>query len=135
MTLQIAVQLQPQLAAGLLQQLQAHGLQLVQIALLSRAVLLPDYTLLCCNSCSSVEQSSSGFVISWEPAEVAQEANSPTNSRSQQHYPVMCIEIKPKSGFLPTTATIHPQHNIKRQRSRFQLQQALKLTEVCCSAH
>ena len=134
MILQVAVQLQPQLAAGLLQQLQAHGVQHGQSTVLSRAVLLPDHTLLPCNSCSSLEQSSSGLIASWEPAEGAQEAGFPTKSRSEQHHPVVCIEIKPKCGFLPTAATIHPQRNIKRQRSRFQLQQALKLAQVCGSA-
>ena len=109
-------------------------MQHVQNAVLSSAFLLLDHTLLPCNSCSGVEQPSSGLMASWEPAEGAQEAGFPTNSGSEQHHPVVCIEIKPKCGFLPTAATIHPQHNIKRQQSRFQLQQALKLAQVCCSA-
>lgn len=43
--------------------------------------------------------------------------------------PTLCVELKPKWGCLPTTATIHPDNRLKRQRSKFQLQQALKLAQ------
>ena len=45
---------------------------------------------------------------------------------------MVCIELKPKCGFIGgSCATVHP-HNqhIKRSRSRFQLHQTLKLAEV-----
>ena len=44
--------------------------------------------------------------------------------------PTLCIELKPKWGCLPSAATIHPNDRLKRQKSKFQLQQMLKLAEA-----
>jgi Inositol-pentakisphosphate 2-kinase len=42
----------------------------------------------------------------------------------------LCVELKPKWGCLPSAATIHPDNRLKRQQSKFQLQQMLKLAEA-----
>ena len=42
----------------------------------------------------------------------------------------ICLELKPKCGFLPTSACIHPKHAIKQEISRFQLHQHLKCAQV-----
>jgi Inositol-pentakisphosphate 2-kinase len=44
--------------------------------------------------------------------------------------PTLCVELKPKWGCLPSAATIHPDNRLKRQKSKFQLQQNLKLAEA-----
>ena len=49
---------------------------------------------------------------------------------AQQLLPALCVEIKPKWGLLPTSPAIAAQHAIKKQVSRFQLQQHLKLAQV-----
>ena len=51
--------------------------------------------------------------------------------------PAMCFEIKPKAGFLPTSAAIDKAHSVKRSISRLQLLQQLRLAKVqllhsCC---
>lgn len=43
---------------------------------------------------------------------------------------VVAVEVKPKAGFLPDFATIHPDNDVKRHVSRFALQQTLKLRQV-----
>ena len=48
--------------------------------------------------------------------------------------PTICLELKPKCGFLPTSPCIHPGHSIKRRVPRFQLHQQLKLAQVSCSS-
>jgi hypothetical protein len=41
--------------------------------------------------------------------------------------PVLCVELKPKCGFVTTCATVHPAHRrLKHRRSRYALHQALK---------
>jgi len=47
-----------------------------------------------------------------------------------QLLPALCVEIKPKWGLLPTSPAIEAQHAIKKQVSRFPLQQHLKLAQV-----
>ena len=47
--------------------------------------------------------------------------------------PVLSVEIKPKCGFLPTSAAIGPSHALKKQVSRYQLHQHLKLAAGQCS--
>lgn len=47
-----------------------------------------------------------------------------------QLLPALCVEIKPKWGLLPTSPAIAAKHAIKKQVSRFQLQQHLKLAQV-----
>lgn len=42
----------------------------------------------------------------------------------------LVVEIKPKWGCLPTSPAIPPQHAIKKQVSRYQLLQRLKLAQV-----
>ena len=44
--------------------------------------------------------------------------------------PVVCIDIKPKAGFLPTDAAIHPDKRIKHRVCRYQLHQTLKVHQV-----
>ncbi|CAL8462781.1 g2314 [Coccomyxa elongata] len=41
----------------------------------------------------------------------------------------LCVEIKPKCGFLPTSILIRPEHGIKHRVPRFQLHQQLKLAQ------
>ena len=48
--------------------------------------------------------------------------------------PTICLELKPKCGFLPTSPCIHPGHSIKLRVPRFQLHQQLKLAQVSCSS-
>ncbi|KAL3138530.1 Inositol-pentakisphosphate 2-kinase, variant 3 [Trebouxia sp. C0010 RCD-2024] len=43
--------------------------------------------------------------------------------------PVLCVEIKPKWGLLPTSPAISAEHEVKRHKSRFQLHQKLKLAQ------
>ncbi|KAK9835468.1 hypothetical protein WJX74_000849 [Apatococcus lobatus] len=43
--------------------------------------------------------------------------------------PKVCLELKPKSGFLPTSAAISPEHDIKRHIPRLQLLQQLRLSK------
>ena len=49
--------------------------------------------------------------------------------------PTVCVELKPKCGFLPTSPCILPAHSIKRSVPRFQLHQHLKLAQVSHSSH
>ena len=45
--------------------------------------------------------------------------------------PSLCVELKPKCGFLPTAVTVAPEHrHLKGSISRFVLQQRLKLQQV-----
>jgi hypothetical protein len=45
--------------------------------------------------------------------------------------PVLCIELKPKCGFLPTAPTVAPAHRCNKHKcSRYALQQRLKLQQV-----
>lgn len=45
--------------------------------------------------------------------------------------PTVCVELKPKCGFLPTAAAIAPEHRrLKTGTSRYVLQQRLKLQQV-----
>lgn len=45
--------------------------------------------------------------------------------------PVVCLELKPKCGFVGRCATVHPDNrHIKRSNSRYQLHQMLKLSQV-----
>ena len=46
--------------------------------------------------------------------------------------PKVCVELKPKCGFLPTAATIVPDHRrLKTSNSRYVLHQRLTLQQVC----
>jgi hypothetical protein len=49
---------------------------------------------------------------------------------AHQLLPALCVEIKPKWGLLPMSPAIAAKHAIKKQVSRFQLQQHLKLAQV-----
>ncbi|KAL4859475.1 Inositol-pentakisphosphate 2-kinase [Chlorella vulgaris] len=72
------------------------------------AVLMPDVTLLPASSPSGTSGS------------VAEGAAGP----------VVCIELKPKCGFINTCSTVHPANRgLKHSRSRYQLHQLLKLEE------
>ena len=42
----------------------------------------------------------------------------------------VCFEIKPKAGFLPSSAAIRPEHGIKLHIPRLQLLQQLRLAKV-----
>ena len=57
-----------------------------------------------------------------------------TNAEAQQGYaptPTVAIEIKPKCGFLPKADCVGLQHSLKTQVSKFQMQQRMKLAQVC----
>lgn len=47
--------------------------------------------------------------------------------------PTVCIEIKPKAGFVPGTLGIHPDNRVKHRCSRYQLHQQLKLQQACAA--
>ena len=49
-----------------------------------------------------------------------------------EHGKVFCVEVKPKCGFLPTSAAIHTDNSIKKRKSRFSLHQLLKHSQVSC---
>lgn len=79
------------------------------------AVLLPDATLL--------PDGSGGVYGSTHDGSGASDAGSTG--------PVVCLELKPKCGFVVECATVHPANRgLKRHRSRYQLHQQLKLAEV-----
>lgn len=48
---------------------------------------------------------------------------------------VVCVEIKPKCGFLPAAESIHPGNQIKTRLARFTLHQILKLDKAQCIAY
>ena len=49
---------------------------------------------------------------------------------SHDDHPQLLVEIKPKCGFLPTSAAIPAADDVKRRVSRFQLHQRLKLAQA-----
>lgn len=133
--MQTPVKLPHQLAESLLEQLKSKGRQPAPLSLLSQALLLPDYTSL--PQPSSVAQpgqqgDSSHSEIGPSSANgcCLEEAESSSRQNCSQ---AICVEIKPKCGFLPTAATIHPSNAVKRRVSRFQLHQALKAAQVIIS--
>lgn len=88
------------------------------------AALLPDVTLL--PSCSSRTAYGSGSSLG--PHGLARGGSTAVPEGCG---PVVCLEVKPKSGFIGCCATVHPdRRHIKRSRSRYQLHQMLKLSEV-----
>jgi hypothetical protein len=75
------------------------------------AVLMPDVTLL--------------------PASGPSGTRGPESERAAG--PAVCIELKPKCGFINACSTVHPANRgLKHSRSRYQLHQLLKLEEVGC---
>lgn len=66
------------------------------------------------------DDSQGGCQAAWETSEMGQAGT-------------LCVEIKPKCGFLPTSALIRPEHAVKRRVPRFQLHQLLKLEQVLLS--
>ena len=83
------------------------------------ATLMPDVTLL-----------PDGLPICTAAATAT--ATSPSSSTSSCGMgPVMCIELKPKCGFISSCGTVHPDNRpLKHSRSRYQLHQMLKLAQV-----
>lgn len=71
-----------------------------------------------------------GQAVSGMPTETAMLLRNNTIFGAPSKMPVVCVEIKPKWGALPTAETIHPDNAIKHQTSRFCLQQALKLAQA-----
>lgn len=71
-----------------------------------------------------------GQAVSGMPTETAMLLRNNTMFGAPSKTPVVCVEIKPKWGALPTAETIHPDNAIKHQTSRFRLQQALKLAQA-----
>lgn len=66
------------------------------------------------------------------PAVLLPDLTSFPKSLAEQHVaqgPVVCIEVKPKCGFLPTAVAIAPAHAIKHVAPRFLLHQTLKLAQ------
>ena len=134
--LQVQVQLSKELQTGLSDQLcsiSSSSSTAAQRALLScTACLLPDCTVflpaqstICATSDVNKHNITSpsplkGPVHSCETAQLAVKTPAP----------VLCVEIKPKWGLLPTSPAISIKHEAKKHKSRFQLHQRLKLAQV-----
>lgn len=91
-------------------------------AAVTAAALLPDVTLLPSRGSKEASCSSRGSSAAHSAASTA---------AAQGGGPVVCLELKPKCGFIGRCATVHPANReIKRSRSRYQLHQMLKLSQV-----
>lgn len=136
--LQVQVQLSKELQTGLMNQLcSISSSTAAETAFLSHtACLLPDCTVflpaqsISCAS-SDVKQphstsSSTSFPTSNGPAHSCETAQPAMNTPA----PVLCVELKPKWGLLPTSPAIPTKHEVKKHKSRFQLHQMLKLAQV-----
>ena len=139
--MQVQVQLSEELLSGLTKQLcNSNTSTAAQTPLLSStASLLPDCTVfLPAHSTTSPELGTSDVDQQHSTSSVqgaAQEGEVAQPSR-ETPAPVLCFEIKPKWGLLPTSPAIPARHAVKRQKSRFQLHQTLKLAQVyACFAY
>lgn len=143
--LQVQVQLSKELQTGLNNQLCSISISsstAAQTAFLScTACLLPDCTVFlpaqsitCATSDVKQPHSTSFFTSSFTSSSTS---SGPAHScetaqpAMKTPAPVLCIEIKPKWGLLPTSPAIPTKHGVKKHKSRFQLHQRLKLAQVC----
>ena len=115
-------------------------------SLSDRALLLPDHTTFCWSS--SVEHAHAGcrqaslqpsagesmLLGGRVPSQGLQSLSGSAQSQHEQHSwrahaakACICVEIKPKCGFLPTCGLIR--HPVKRRMSRYQAHQQLKLAQ------
>lgn len=140
------VELPLELQAGLLQQLRLKGRQPAPEVLSDTAILMPDYTFVggqvpqsshrppgeMSNTagCHFRLQISAEDVCSSCRAAFGGDSQGSTSDDLTQGGRTMCIEIKPKCGFLPESAAISPESNVKKTKSRFSLHQLLKYAKV-----
>lgn len=111
-------------------------LQSTDGSLSCKAWLLPDYTVFrhCADSkWLDTESSAAGLEGRTTCTVRRAERNHGAGGESTGMHSAstLCVEIKPKCGFLPTSTLIRPEHGIKHRVPRFQLHQRLKLAEVC----
>ena len=88
------------------------------------ATLMPDVTLLpgSTPTCAGAATSAAASPSSQSAA---------GSSSGSVEAPVVCIELKPKCGFISGCGTVHPDNRpLKHSRSRYQLHQTLKLAQV-----
>ena len=136
------------MAAGLAAQLQRQG-RSGNSSLSDRALLLPDHTLFCCSTAANTEHADhadcrraqqqpnteEGMPLRGSIASQCSQSNTGSKTSEQvQHSShaspaeaCICVEIKPKCGFLPTCALNG--HPLKRRMSRYQAHQRLKLAQ------
>ncbi|KAI7841620.1 hypothetical protein COHA_004790 [Chlorella ohadii] len=116
-----------------LQQLLSSGAVCVSsdaqaVAAAGTAALLPDVTLL--------PQSTAAALLAPRPQQQAQQQEQQQAQPQQQTPgmpvgPVVCIELKPKCGFVTGCGTVHPANReLKHSRSRYRLHQLLKLSQA-----
>ena len=120
------VRVPKELLGGLLEQLEEKGRQPAPHGLKEIAALMQDYSFVTpAKDCiqSTLEIALETF-NSWNP----RNAFGGTAEPSLSH--VLCIEVKPKCGFLPTSGAIHPANAAKKHQSRFSMHQILKLHQV-----
>ncbi|GAQ85921.1 Inositol polyphosphate kinase [Klebsormidium nitens] len=60
------------------------------------------------------------------PGETFALANGQEGGSFQRRGPSVCVEIKPKAGFLPTSECISPANRVKLEKTRYELMQHLK---------
>lgn len=94
------------------------------------AVLMPDVTrlpdLLPARGLQGVPQD-----VQQPGAQQQQQQQQPEAAAPAAAGPVVCVELKPKCGFICACATVHPaNHDLKHSRSRYQLHQLLKLSQA-----
>lgn len=95
------------------------------------AALLPDVTLLPGAQQQALQQRNHQQQAQLQPAQQRQTSGQPVG-------PVVCVELKPKCGFVTSCGTVHPSNReLKHSRSRYQLHQLLKLSQAsrggwCC---
>ena len=133
---QVQVHVPTQLLASLSHQLCSSSTSISSLTipqrqlLSSTACLLPDCTLF------PPSQSAPHGVPDVDPQHCTSPGAAPGRSAQASWVePVLCVEIKPKWGLLPTSPAIPAKHEIKRHKSRLQLHQKLKLAQVCAYVH
>jgi hypothetical protein len=128
------MELPPELSSNLLALIRAKGRQPAPIELLQNALLLSDYTLLPARTGGSLGGAcpEGGRLASIQLPRARAKGSKcmPQCERGGVGWATLGIEIKPKCGFLPVAATIHPVNSIKRQKTRFALHQQLKFEQV-----
>ncbi len=88
------------------------------------AALLPDVTLL--PQCTAAAP-----LAPWQEQQAQQQAAQQQQTPGQPVGPVVCIELKPKCGFVASCGTVHPANReLKHSRSRYRLHQLLKLSQA-----
>ena len=127
-------QLSTEFAAGLSAQLQS-----AERSLSCKACLLPDHTIFRQRADSKrhcAESSARGLAGEATGAVRHGMGNGEAGgvSTGMHDAGTLCVEIKPKCGFLPTSKLIKPEHQVKRRVPRFLLHQRLKLAQVCAHA-